>query len=417
MLKPSAGAILSGLAAGAILGFAGGSLLLAGRAQDQRTPPIGLTLATTALGGLAGLMRRRPPVPSVAGAWHPLRVARTIRESEEVMSFVLMAPDGSPLVPYQPGQHLPIRLHIPGIAKPVVRTYSLSDYPAPAGRPSHYRLSVKREPAPKGQPVPPGLASGYLHDHVSAGAMVEARDPAGGFVLDVHGHRPAVLISNGIGITPMVAMAKAAAVHHRPGPVWFIHGSRNGRYHVLREEIVQLVASFPALQHHIVYSRPEPGDVGNYHSEGHLDATLVCRLVPADADYYICGSPVFLEAMLSGLKKLGVPESSLFFEMFGGPGPMAAQTPTMGRTSAEVVFARSDLRAVWSEADGTLLEFAEAQGLEPPSSCRAGVCGTCACRLLDGEVDTTVAPTATVPEGHGLLCISRPRSKRITLDL
>ncbi len=95
--------------------------MLAGRPQDQRTPPIGLTLATIALGGLAGLMRRRPPVPPVAGGWHPLRVARKIRESEEVMSFVLMAPDASPLAPYQPGQHLPIRLHIPGICTTMFR--------------------------------------------------------------------------------------------------------------------------------------------------------------------------------------------------------------------------------------------------------------------------------------------------------
>lgn len=193
--------------------------------------------------------------------------------------------------------------------------------------------------------------------------------------------------------------------------------SRNGRYHALREEIEQLVASYLVLQCHIVYSRPEPADAGNYQSEGYLDASLVHRLVPGDADYYICGSPVFLEAMLSGLKQLGVPASSLFFEMFGGAAPMVAQPSTMGLTSAEVVFDRSDLSAVWSEADGTLLEFAEAQELEPPFSCRAGVCGTCACRLVEGEVDTTAAPTATVPEGHGLLCISRPRSKRITLDL
>lgn len=354
--------------------------------------------------------------------WRELVLIAKQIESEEICSLLLAAPDGSPLPAYRAGQFLPIQLSLPGHTRPLRRTYSLSDYPAAGALPRHYRLSVKREPAPPGQAVPPGLVSTALHDQLEPGDTLQAMAPSGSFVLESEAPGPLVLISNGVGITPLLAIAKASLQAAPQRPLWFIHGCRNSRYQAFADELLALRQQHPTAFHlHLAYSRPLPHDRGCFQSEGHLDAGLIAQLVldPA-ATYYLCGSPPFLAALLQGLRQQGVPEAAIRRESFAGRPRLAggAAAPPAG-AGCLVHFQRSGCSAVWSGTDPeqTLLQLAEQADLQPPYSCRAGVCGTCRTTVLEGDVDYPSEPTAAAPSGTALICIARPAGDHLRLDL
>lgn len=355
--------------------------------------------------------------------WRNFVVERKVQESREITSFYLKPQDGGPLPEFLPGQFLTIRLQIPGQPRPVIRTYSLSDY---AEQSTHYRLSIKREGPPKGEEVPPGVASNFMHDQIQEGSVIEAKPPAGRFVLDVLSPRPAVLISNGVGITPMMAMAKAVSQRNPNRPLWFLHGARDGSYHAFRDEVGAIAVQTPNLTVHYCYSRPRPEDTGSYHNMGYVDANLIQALLPTaatEADYFLCGSPPFMDSLRSGLMALGVPAAQIRFESFAKPMPkapgMVVPPPQNAdaATTTEVVFAKSGKTATWAPDDGTLLEFAEAQGIDPPFSCRAGICLTCMCRLESGAVTYDEPPTGTPDEGSVLICVSKPKTAQVVLDL
>jgi len=427
------------MAAGTIVAFSAGYLLqphaTAKSADAANTSNLIFTLEGLALGGLVDLIRpghrRRklaetPPDLGWKG-WREFQVIRKHPESQEITSFVLAPTDGEALPAFSPGQFLTLELPIPGHAKPVVRTYSLSDFPK-AGQPiRHYRLSIKREPSPQGQNVPPGLASNFLHDHISEGSSLRVRPPAGSFVLNTSSSKPIVLISNGVGITPMVAMAKAAIAQPSQRQIWLAHGCRNTQFHAFREEMEALAASHPNLNLHIAYSRPREGDGGHYQSKGYVDGALLRSLVDQDADYFLCGSPPFMQDLIGELKQAGISEAAIHFEMFSrAPAPTDGPTPTGKSASPEtavpttlVNFTASGKTATWtsSDLDATLLSFAEDQGLEPAFSCRAGVCGTCACRVSEGEVSYISEPSAPVASGSALICIAKPKGANLSLEL
>ena len=429
--------VLAGMAAGAILAFAAATFgqppAPTGAPTRHGQLSLSLTTCGLALGGLAGLLspgllspgRRRQQgqglsAPGAAGeawtGWRDFVVRSKYPESAEITSFELEPGDGVALPVFAPGQFLTLELPIPGQLKPVLRTYSLSDYPAPGQPISHYRLSIKREPAPKGLDVPPGLASNFLHDQVAEGSTLRVRPPAGSFVLDTSSQKPIVLISNGVGITPMVAMVKAALNQPSPRPIWFLHGCRNGAFHAFRSEITALAAAHANLHLHIAYSRPVQEDAGHYQREGYVDGALVLSLVNQDADYFLCGSPPFMQGLIAELHGAGIADSAIHFEMFSRTPGSSANSSTQ---AAEITFARSGQSATWASTDAndTLLAFAEAQGLEPPFACRAGVCGTCACRVLEGEVSYVSEPTAAVAKGSALICIARPKGSSLSLEL
>lgn len=356
--------------------------------------------------------------------WRNFVVIRKVKESEEITSFYLQPEDGRDLPNFQPGQFLTIKLDIPGQAKPVIRTYSLSDYAEPC---THYRLSIKREPMPAGTNFMPGLVSNFMHDHVQEGSVISAKPPSGKFVLDVQKTLPAVLISNGVGITPMMSMAKAATLRNPQRSIWFVHGARDGQFHAFRDEVTAVAQRNPNLRLHFAYSRPQPEDRGHYHSTGYVDTALIRALVQQDAEYFLCGSPAFMQSLRDGLKAAGVPDSQVFFEAFtkgistGNISTRAeAAIPTHSNGAgkrAEIVFAQSDTTATWRPDDGSLLEFAEANDLNPPYSCRQGICGTCVCRILEGEVEYQETPVAAVDDDSVLICISTPKTARVVLDL
>jgi len=351
--------------------------------------------------------------------WRNFVVTRKVKESEEITSFYLQPEDQGEIPNFLPGQFLTIKLDIPGQTRPVIRTYSLSDYIEPN---SYYRLSVKREPMPSGLDVPPGVASNFLHDSIQESSIIQAKPPSGRFILNVEETLPAVLISNGVGITPMISMARAITRLTPDRLIWFMHGARDGRFHAFRDEVQAIAEQNPNLMVHYAYSRPRTEDTGQYHSVGYVDSQLIQSLVKQEAEYYLCGSPPFLESVLTGLKNAGVPENQVFFEMFSKASKATTdhlmETHFKGSVGeSEVIFLQSNKTAFWSNESDNLLDFAEANNIEPPYSCRQGICGTCMCKILEGEVEYQEKPVADIEPGSTLICIARPKTSRLILDL
>lgn len=239
-----------------------------------------------------------------AGDVRALRVAEKIRESDDVASFVLVASDGRPLPPFEAGQYLPLSLDVPGGTEPLRRTYSLSGPPST----ERYRITVKREPH--------GAASRFLHDAVQAGATLRAGAPSGEFVVGCR-RCPVVLVSAGIGLTPFVSMLHDLLREPIMPPVWFVHGTRDGRHHPLAAEVRALAAGRPGVTVHVTYSRPRPEDT-SHDGVGRIDGALLARLVDApDAHYFLCGPVTFMAAVQSDLERRGVGADRVHSESFG----------------------------------------------------------------------------------------------------
>lgn len=334
-------------------------------------------------------------------------VVRVEPEGEGIKSLYLRPADGTELIAYEPGQFLPIRLTPPGRA-PWLRTFTISD----AGHREFYRLTVKRD----------GAATTYLHDRAAPGFRLEAATPRGKFRLDRSSDRPVVLISGGIGITPMVAITNfLLAEGRRTGrfrPIHFIHGTRNSRVHAFRRYVRDASATHPSLKLHVWYSDPAPEDqIGTiFDSRGRLTCAAVLDLLGGpDCDFYLCGPSSFMQDLYTGLIDMGVPSARIHYESFGSatvhkaaPKARPVLDSIAGETTS-VRFAETDIAAQWSPASGTLLELAESVGLAPVFGCRSGICGTCAARVSAGAVDYIEEPLAPCEPGEALLCCSIPR--------
>ncbi len=371
--------------------------------------------------------RELPPHPGPAGHAAPwegfrdFRVARKVFEDEsrEVCSFHLVPVDGQPLPGFRPGQFLTFRLDVAdpstGGVKKTVRCYSLSDRPGL----DHYRISVKRVPAPKGSAdLPPGLLSNHLHDHVIEGDVLPVRAPSGHFFLDP-GSGPVVLIAGGIGITPMLSMLNASLENGDSREIWLFYGLRNGAEHVMKTHLEALAEKHPNFHLRVCYSRPLPGDGKgtDYQNEGHVDIALL-RLTLSLKPYhfYICGSPAMMESLVPALDEWGVPDQNIHYEAFG-PASLARPSRRQpekteagpAAQSITVTFSKSGKSLTWDENAASLLDFAEENGIEVASGCRAGGCGSCQVAIEEGEVDYNQAPDFDPDPGSCLLCISRPR--------
>ena len=348
-------------------------------------------------------------------------VDRKVPESETITSFYLAPEDGGSLNDFLPGQFLTFRLSIPGEAEPVIRTYSLSDRPDQ----DYYRVSIKHELAPPDQPdVPPGLSSSYFHDQAEVGAALRVGPPRGKFHLDRDSRRSVVLLSAGVGLTPMISMMNEL-VQNDPGrPVWFIHGVRNGREHAMGEHVRQSARENGNVTTHIRYSDPSPEDAEgrDYDSTGHVDIALLKQILAFDDyEFYLCGPPPFMKSLYCGLLSLGVAESRIHYEFFGPASVLAEEAGPGGRASSrsadqelagemEVTFARSGLTATWDPTFETILDLAEHHGLSPAYSCRSGICHTCKCTLVEGAVEYIEEPLDPPDAGSVLICCARPKS-------
>ena len=364
------------------------------------------------------MLQKAEPVPTASG-WEGFRtfvVDRKVPESDTITSFYLSPKDDEPLPPHLPGQFLTFRLGIPGQAKPVTRTYTISDSP----HAEYYRISIKRELSPADRPeLPPGLASGYFHNSVEPGTELCVRAPRGDFWLDPQGDTPVVLLSGGVGLTPMISMLNAIVAQDSKRQVWFIHGVRHGGEHAMGAHVRRMAAEHDNIHVHICYSEPRSDDVEgrDYEGPGHVTLPLLQGLLPPAAyDFYLCGPPPFMKSLFQGLLDWGVPESRIHYEFFGPATVLketteaTAEVATSSAEGQHVTFARAGVKVSWDASVESILELAEANGLRPDYSCRSGICHTCMSRLLNGEVEYTIEPADMPDPGSVLICCSRPKS-------
>ncbi|MDA9981453.1 MOSC domain-containing protein [Gammaproteobacteria bacterium] len=348
-------------------------------------------------------------------------VDRKVPESAAITSFYLVPANGAPVDEFLPGQFLTFKLAIPDQPKPVIRTYSLSD--SPNG--DYYRVSIKRQGAPPDQlDVPPGLSSNYFHDNLDVGAKLSVGPPRGKFHLDRDSGRSVVLLSGGVGLTPMISMMNELAQGDPKRLVWFIHGVRNKREHAMGEHVRCMVRENDNVNAHIRYSDPSPGDAEgrDYDSSGHVDIALLKQVLPFDDyEFYVCGPPPFMKSLYCGLLSLGVAEPRIHYEFFGPASVLTEEAEPRGQSPArsaveelsgerEVTFARSGLTVAWDTTCETILDLAEHHGLSPAYSCRSGICHTCICALTEGEVEYIEEPLDPPDAGYVLICCSKPRS-------
>lgn len=362
------------------------------------------------------------PTASWSG-FRPFTVSARVLEDQaaQVCSFYLTPQDGVPLPPFHPGQFLTFRLALPkadgtGVDH-LVRCYSLS------GRPQadRYRVSIKRVPAPATGERPPGRSSNFFHDGVPVGAVLQVRAPSGHFYLDA-GDGPVVLIAGGIGITPLLSMLEWCVAQPATREVWLFYGVRNGREAAFAPHLRDLAKQRPKIHVNLCLSNPLPEDQQgvNYEHQGRVDVALLRAALPLKPfHYYICGPGAMMESLVPALQDWGVPDPCIHYEAFGPATVTRSNTASSAAApepAVEVTFARSGKRALWTSGSGSLLEFAEAQGVAIDSGCRAGGCGTCQTTIRAGEVAYLQTPDHDPEPGSCLMCVCVPRTA-VTLEI
>jgi ferredoxin-NADP reductase/MOSC domain-containing protein YiiM len=368
--------------------------------------------------GNIGLTGFEAPPPAWAG-FRPLRIAEVQRESVDVLSFTFESPDRTPLPAALPGQFLVLKLQPDPASAQVLRNYSISGPPGA----NAYRISVKRESR--------GLGSMYLHDHARAGDTLEVSAPRGNFTL-AQANDPVVLLSAGIGATPVLAMLHALVIASTGSArdVWWFYGARDSTEHPFAAEVRELLGRLPHSHSFIAYSKPRPDDRPgeHYDAEGRLKFDIMEQLgVAKQSDFYLCGPSMFLDDFVAKLKDWGVLASRIHSEVFG---PGASMTPGIASTAQKtphqpsgeagagplVSFTRSGLAVQWDSRFESLLELAEACDVPVKWSCRTGVCHTCECALIGGDVQYDPEPLYRPADGNTLICCSKPLTG-IELDL
>jgi uncharacterized protein len=386
-------------------------------------PDLSATVRATLDLKIANLERDARSTPGAWKGWRRFELDAMVAETAETVSFELRPADGGPLPAARPGQHVVVRLSEPGVLD-VVRTWSLSSF---SHDPEMYRITVKIRPDGMG-----GSALSRLI--ASGGVAIDLRMPAGRFHLDRGSFRPVVLIAAGIGITPMIAMIQAHLARdvHMP-PLWLLYSTPDPSETAFREYLDEIFARHEDLNLHYFLTRTSaahPAPAGATVHDGRISAERVIDVLranylrmpegPADipwfeSDIYVCGPAAFNDAVRSGLVTAGANPDLVFVEEF----VMATGEPvTPSRhTDAVVEFSPPGREATWVSSDEqTLLELAEDSGLEVPYDCRAGACRTCESTLICGDVDGSVSVAADGSR-RVLLCVSFPRSDRVTVEL
>ncbi|WP_213947557.1 pyridoxamine 5'-phosphate oxidase family protein [Luteibacter sp. dw_328] len=355
---------------------------------------------------------------ALAQQWRPFRVEEIVQESASIRSFHLAPDDGAGLPASLPGQHLPVRLRLGGLADPLLRMYTLSSAPGDA----RLRISVKRE----------GRVSSHLHDHVRVGDLIEARAPSGAFTVDAAVRRPAVFIAAGVGITPVLSMVRhivregLRTRHQRP--MWVFQSARNKLERAFDNEFAALVREGKGgLRHIRVLGDIDGADEGSdYDAAGRLSVEALKQRLPFDDyDFFLCGPASFMQQMYDGLRGLNVADERIHAEAFGPSGLRRLASPAktteerapVATSSVPVMFMRSGKEARWSPASGSLLELAEQRGLTPEYSCRGGSCGACRTKVISGTVAYAQPTEMTLPAGEALICCAVPAAGSAPLHL
>ncbi|HVI08466.1 MAG TPA: MOSC and FAD-binding oxidoreductase domain-containing protein [Candidatus Binatia bacterium] len=364
--------------------------------------------------GNPGLADEEQP-PAWPG-FRPMRVANIHKESDSVTSFILKPVDGRPFPALQAGLFVVLRLHPDPAQPPVLRSYSLSDLPVA----DHIRISVKSERN--------GIGSSFLCNRTHPGDVLDVSAPRGSFTLR-DGRSPVVLLSAGVGATPVMSMLHALAAENSQREVWWVCGARSGAEHPFAEESRSLLKQLSRGRAYVLYSRPAAADRDgtDFDASGHIDAALLQRIgVPQSGDFYLCGPSSFLQSMRDGLRNWGVPAGNVHTEIFGTlesitPGMAQAvhtphRPPGPPGSGPAISFARSGITAAWDPKFASLLELAEACDVPVRWSCRTGVCHTCMTGLIAGSVVYNPEPLERPAPGNVLVCCSQPGTD-VTLDI
>lgn len=363
-------------------------------------------------------------------AWSGFRYFKVIRRDiedsvQQICSFYLVPEDHQPLPSFKPGQFLTFRLEVPKAdnsgTEQITRCYSLSDAP----QSDHYRVSIRRVPPPPSSGHPPGRSSNFFHDHIPVGTRLQVRAPSGHFYLE-SGGSPIVLIAGGIGITPLLSMLNWCQAHQPQREVWFFYGVRSGKETAFAAHLHAIAAANPNVHLRLCFSDPLPEDQldKRFHHHGRVDVNLFRIELPLKPyHYYICGPKPMMESLVPALEDWGVPDSHIHFEAFGpasirrrDPAPAPSEIVTEDHVgNITVTFAKSGKQARWSPQSGSLLEFAEAQGITIDSGCRAGSCGTCQTTIRSGKVTYRQSPDFDPQPRTCLMCVCTPKTN-VTLE-
>ena len=371
---------------------------------------------TTSAGGNAGLVPAIAAHP-VAPGFTPLAITAVDRDGEDVLSLVLEEPHRQPLQTPLPGQYVVVRIHPAAGVPPLFRSYSLSGGPSL----ERYRISVKIEPS--------GEAGTYLRG-LAVGDVLDVSLPRGSFTLSAE-ERPVVLLSAGIGVTPVLSMLYSLAESKSTRQVFWLYQARDRQHHPFADEVRRLILALSQGRSYVCYSRPGSNDRlrEDFDGAGHLSRSLLEQIgVPTDADVYLCGPTSFMADMKAILAALGLPSERVHVELFNGsesmmPGVIDAVTrpphlPERDASTGQLVsFARSGITAHWDPtAYQSLLELAEACDVPVRWSCRTGVCHNCESGLVSGAVVYGPEPLDRPAEGNLLPCCSQP-IQDVVIDL
>jgi ferredoxin-NADP reductase/MOSC domain-containing protein YiiM len=374
-------------------------------------------LLQTQTSGNAGLVPEAAAHPAAPG-FRPLVVTAIDHESADVLSLTMQSPDGQALRTALPGQYVVLRLQRIADGPPLFRSYSLSG-PLSTER---YRISVKIEPN--------GAAGTYLREHVRVGDTLGVSSPRGSFVLQ-SGERPVVLLSAGIGATPVLAMLHALAATRSTRQVLWVHAARDGQHHPFAAEVRRLMLALAHGHSYVCYSRPGSGDkMGeDFDVSGHLSRSVFDEVgLSREAGIYLCGPTRFMADMKEALATSGLPPQRIHVEIFNGSEPMtpgvvgaATRAPHPPKdnpnTGPLVSFARSGIAAHWkASAYQSILELAEACDVPVRWSCRTGVCHNCESGLVSGAVSYGPEPLEKPADGNLLVCCSQP-VRDVVIDL
>ena len=367
--------------------------------------------------GNAGLIPTAAAHP-VSPGFRPLAVTAINNESADVLSLTMQSADGQPLPMPLPGQYVVLRLQRTVGEAPLFRCYSLSNVPSS----ERYRISVKVEPN--------GAAGTYLRDQIRVGDSLDVSSPRGSFILQ-SGDGPVVLLSAGIGATPVLAMLHVLAAAGSSRQILWLHAARDGQHHPFAAEIRRLMLALPNGRSFICYSRPGSRDnVGqDFDATGHLSRSVFDAAgFPRDADVYLCGPTRFMSDIKEMLATLGVAPRRIHVEVFVGSEPVtpgvvraAMRAPHLpnddANTGPVVIFARSGIAAHWkASAYQSILELAEKCDVPVRWSCRTGVCHTCETGLISGSVVYEPKPLEEPADSNLLVCCSQP-IRDVVVDL
>ncbi len=363
--------------------------------------------------GLAPAVAAHPAAPG----FRPLAVTAIDQESADVLSLTMQGPDGEPLPTALPGQYVVLRLPQSAGGTPLYRSYSLSGSVST----ERYRISVKIEPN--------AAAGTYLREHIRVGDPLDVSSPRGSFILQC-GERPLVLLSAGIGATPVLAMLHTLAEVRSTRQVLWLHAARDRQHHPFAAEVRRLMLALTDARSYVCYSRPDSHDkMGeDFDATGHLSRSVLEEVrVSREADVYLCGPTRFMADMKEALATVGVAPERIHVELFNGSEPLtpgvvgaATRAPHLPQddtnTGPLVSFARSGIAAHWKPSYQSILELAEACDVPVRWSCRTGVCHNCEIGLVSGTVAYGPEPLEEPAEGNLLVCCSQP-IRDIVIDL